>query len=140
MNEKGGETYKFISPMLVKTILLLLSLCYGWGLHAQNAIDNKKFIRFSTQMGLSSLNQTCITQDKEGFIWIGTDNGLDRFDGYSFKNYRSIPGDSLNLLSDHISCLLFDSEGNLWVGTDGGGLSRFRKERGDFRNFYPSAF
>ena len=126
--------------MFVKTILLLISLCYGWGLYAQNAIDNKKFIRFSTQMGLSSLNQTCITQDNEGFIWIGTDNGLDCFDGYSFKNYRSIPGDSLNLLSDHISCLLCDSEGVLWVGTEGGGLSRFRKERGNFRNFFPDAF
>jgi len=67
--------------MFVEIFFVLVSLCYGWGLYAQNAIDNKKFIRFSTQMGLSSLNQTCITQDNEGFIWIGTDNGLDCFDG-----------------------------------------------------------
>lgn len=88
-------------------------------------------------MGLASVNQHCITQDKEGFIWIGTDNGLDRFDGYSFKNYSSIPGDSLSLLSDNITCVFCDKDGDLWIGTDGGGVSQYIKEKDSFYNFLP---
>jgi signal transduction histidine kinase/ligand-binding sensor domain-containing protein/DNA-binding response OmpR family regulator len=83
-------------------------------------------------MGLSSNNQRCITQDKEGFIWIGTGDGLDRFDGYSFKVYRRNPDDPASLRSNIINRLYTDSKGILWVGTYQGGLSRYDKENDIF--------
>jgi signal transduction histidine kinase/ligand-binding sensor domain-containing protein/DNA-binding response OmpR family regulator len=86
-------------------------------------------------MGLSSDNQNCITQDNEGFIWIGTGEGLNRFDGLSFKTYRSNLKSNTSLKSNIITCLFCDSQGQLWVGTYGGGLSRYNKEKDNFLTF-----
>ncbi len=86
-------------------------------------------------MGLSSNNQRCIIQDKEGFIWIGTGDGLDRFDGYTFKVYRKIPNDTSSLRSNIIDCLYTDSRGNLWIGTYGGGLNLYDKEKDNFYTY-----
>jgi ligand-binding sensor domain-containing protein len=86
-------------------------------------------------MGLSSNSQRCVTQDKEGFIWIGTGDGLNRFAGYSFKVYRNNPNDPSSLRSNIIDCLYNDSNGNLWIGTYAGGLSRYNKEKDNFNNF-----
>lgn len=79
------------------------------------------------QDGLSSNMLYTITEDKQGFIWIGTANGLDRFDGSVFKNmYKEdsvfVPGVHLN--NHVIKALLTDQSGNIWVGTQGGGLNR----------------
>ncbi|MBN2426651.1 MAG: response regulator [Calditrichaceae bacterium] len=89
-------------------------------------------------MGLSSTNQHCIAQDKEGFIWIGTDDGLNRFDGHTFKVYRKNPGDSTSLQSNIINCLYVDSRGVLWIGTYAGGLSRYNKEKDNFYTYTTS--
>jgi signal transduction histidine kinase/ligand-binding sensor domain-containing protein/DNA-binding response OmpR family regulator len=86
-------------------------------------------------MGLSSNSQKCITQDKEGFIWIGTADGLNRFDGYSFKVYRKNPNDTTSLKSNIINCLFTDSYGNLWIGTYSGGLSRYNKGKDNFYSY-----
>ena len=102
------------------------------GRQADRASSNIKFIRYSTKMGLSSNTQRCVTQDKEGFIWIGTGDGLNRFDGYTFKVYRKSTNDTLSLRSNIISCLYTDSNGNLWVGTYRGGLSCYNKDKDNF--------
>jgi signal transduction histidine kinase/ligand-binding sensor domain-containing protein/DNA-binding response OmpR family regulator len=86
-------------------------------------------------MGLSSNSQRCITQDKEGFIWIGTGDGLNRFDGYNFKVYRNDPNDPTSLKSNIIDCLFVDRKGNLWVGTYGGGLNRYNKDKDNFVSY-----
>jgi len=70
--------------------------------------------------GLSHLVANFIDQDSNGFIWIGTDDGLNRFDGYDFKVYRSSP-DDINSLSDNIITSFFQgSDSEIWVGTFGG--------------------
>ena len=97
--------------------------------------NNLKFVKYPVSLGLSSNAQRCIVQDNEGFIWIGTDDGLNRFDGYNFKVYRRNPEDSSSLRSNIINCLFIDSKGILWVGTISGGLSRYDKEKDNFYNF-----
>ena len=94
-----------------------------------------KIIKYSTQMGLSSNHQRSIVQDKEGFIWIGTGDGINRFDGRSFKVYRKIPNDSTSLGSNNVLCMYVDSKGALWIGTHQGGLSRYNKEKDDFYTY-----
>jgi Signal transduction histidine kinase len=76
-----------------------------------------------------------IVQDKEGFIWIGTADGLNRYDGRSFKTYRKDEKDSTSLRHDLINCLFVDSHGTLWVGTDRGGVSKYDKEKDHFINY-----
>lgn len=94
-----------------------------------------KFIKYSTHLGLSSGTQRCVVQDHEGFIWIGTEDGLNRFDGRSFKEYRKTPGDSMSLRSNLINCMFVDSKGVLWIGTNHGGLSRYIKETDNFQTY-----
>ena len=72
-------------------------------------------VRYSVEDGLSSRNCHCVTQDGNGFIWIGTSNGLDRFDGYHFQHHDVGEGKGNTVYS-----ILADGEGRLWVGTGKG--------------------
>ena len=75
---------------------------------------------FNTKQGLSSSKISCITNDDKGFIWIGTDDGLNKYDGHSFTIYKTKNNDSTSLLSNNILSLYSDSRQRLWVGTSRG--------------------
>ncbi len=77
----------------------------------------------------------CVIQDIHGFIWIGSQEGLIRYDGYDLKKYRNIPYDSTSLSSAWIKTLAEDKNGNLWVGTYGGGLNYFDQITERFTHF-----
>ena len=79
---------------------------------------------FYTSEKLSSNLITCINQDQTGYIWIGTEYGLNRYDGYRFTNYLHDAKDNTSLLSNNITSLFVDKNGSLWVGT-GVGLVRY---------------
>lgn len=87
--------------------------------------------RYTIEQGLSDNFVTSVLQTRDGFLWIATTNGLNRFDGKSFKVFRHDFSDSCSLPENYVMSLLEDGRGNLWVGTWGGGLSLFdrRKER-----------
>lgn len=99
-------------------------------IYSQQAYSNQKFVHYSTSNGLSSRCQFNIVQDKEGFIWIGTTDGLNRFDGYEFKIYRNIPGDSTSIGSNEGSVFI-DSYGTLLINTYSG-LYRYNKDHDNF--------
>jgi signal transduction histidine kinase/CheY-like chemotaxis protein/ligand-binding sensor domain-containing protein len=84
-----------------------------------------KFKNLSTTQGLSINNATCILQDRNGFIWIGTRDGLNKYDGYNFTVYRSQPEDSSSISANFVWSMKEDKEGNIWVGTVGGGLNKY---------------
>lgn len=115
---------------MILLLLLVVRLA-----HPQSFNKNLKFARYSIGIGLSSNAQRCIVQDKEGFIWIGTDDGLNRFDGYNFKVYRRIDNDPTSLRSNMINCLFIDTKGTLWVGTHAGGLGKYNREKDNFYNY-----
>ncbi|HYQ57826.1 MAG TPA: two-component regulator propeller domain-containing protein, partial [Draconibacterium sp.] len=73
----------------------------------------------------------CLFQDSQGFMWIGTQNGLNRFDGENFRIYRYLPNDSLSLSNNWIYAISEDRQGNLWIGTKGG-LNKYLHERDCF--------
>ncbi len=81
----------------------------------------------------------CILQDRTGFLWLGTQNGLARYDGYDFAVYRHDPQDPASLAHDWVLALAEDPSGDLWVGTEGGGLSRWRRADDDFVTYRPEA-
>src|SRR5688572_4187898 len=77
--------------------------------------------RYSLEEGLSQQAVNAITQDPEGFMWFGTEDGLNRFDGYEFRQLRHDRADEQSLPNGWISSLV-PSEDGLWIGTDGGGV------------------
>jgi ligand-binding sensor domain-containing protein len=83
------------------------------------------FDHISIEEGLPTNTVNCVYQDRKGFIWIGTDNGLVRYDSYNFKTYRHKKDDNGSLSHDFVTSILEDSAGNFWVGTGEGGLNRF---------------
>lgn len=83
---------------------------------------------------LSSSLINCITQDKYGYIWIGTEYGLSKFDGYRFTNYFHDEKDSTSITDNIISNFLVDKEGNLWIGT-AKGLMKYDYESNRFKRY-----
>ena len=87
--------------------------------------NHLRFDHIGLEQGLSQSSVNTIVQDAEGFIWLGTQDGLNRYDGYSIKVYKHEPEDSNSISGSIINCLLSDSKGDLWVGTANGGLNRY---------------
>jgi len=97
-----------------------------------------QFRHLTAEDGLSHSWVRAILQDNQGYIWLGTAAGLNRYDGYSFRVYRHERGKFNTLLNGSINCLLQDSEGRLWIGHEAG-LSLYRPLTDDFVNFSSSA-
>ncbi len=98
-----------------------------------------KFQRYTVLDGLSTGYIHNILQDHKGFIWIGTDKGLNRFDGYSFQTYLEDQNDPGCLYNDMIADLFEDKEGRLWIGntSDEGGLHIYNREKDNFTRILP---
>ncbi|MEZ4961857.1 MAG: two-component regulator propeller domain-containing protein [Saprospiraceae bacterium] len=112
--------------------LLAVFLCTACpGLFSQNI----QFERIPNELGLSQNLITALCQDQQGFIWVGTKDGLNRFDGYSFKVFQHDPFDSTTISDNNIKCLLEDRQGRLWVGT-GNGLNLLDRATESFQRLY----
>src|SRR5690349_22733669 len=78
------------------------------------------FRHYQVENGLSNNAVICCLQDKKGFLWFGTKDGLNRFDGYSFKVFRSDPDRNGSIGGNFIHSLYEDRNGTLWIGTEKG--------------------
>jgi ligand-binding sensor domain-containing protein/two-component sensor histidine kinase len=83
------------------------------------------FRNLNTGNGLSHNKVNCIIQDRRGFTWIGTDDGLNRYDGYRFQVFRHDPTNPVSISGNIITDLLEDKNGLLWIATADGGLTRY---------------
>lgn len=120
--------------MNLKRNLLLPLLMVGILLTA-NSQQDINFTSLTIKDGLSSNTVTSILRDHYGFMWFGTEDGLNKFDGTNFKVYRYRPNDSTNLQTNEILSLHEDHAGNLWVATSGGSLSLYDRKKDAFINF-----
>ncbi|MDT8886622.1 two-component regulator propeller domain-containing protein [Aquirufa sp. LEPPI-3A] len=113
-------------------IRFLLLLCLGvpvWGQSIQ------RFERLSTASGLSQSTIFKIIQDRRGFLWFATADGLNRYDGHSFVIYRHDPGDANTLSGSDISSVVEDQDGNLWVAARSSGLNKVDLKTGKITRF-----
>ena len=95
------------------------------------------FYHLTTKNGLSSNRANGVIQDREGYYWIATQDGLNRFDGSSCKVFRSNKNDSTSLSHNNCTYLLEDDNGDIWVATPRG-VNRFIKKAGRFERYYLS--
>lgn len=91
--------------------------------------------RITNEAGLSQNSGLSILQDSNGFIWIGTGNGLNKYDGTKFTVYKNDKNDSNSISNNYINSLFEDKDGTLWIGTNQGGLNCFNKYREEFTSY-----
>ena len=96
---------------------------------------NIRFTSLSLEDGLSQTTITAVVQDPAGFMWFGTQDGLNRYDGYQFVHFKHNPKDPASLRDDSIVALHLDQNGAVWVGTEGGGLSRWDASTESFQHY-----
>ncbi len=114
----------------------LLSLALGSAAPLTAQSRHIRFERISVEHGLSQSVVNCMTQDRTGFMWFGTQDGLNRFDGLRFETLANDPDDPGSLNDNLILALLEDAaNGDLWVGTQTGGLARWQRETGTFVHY-----
>ncbi len=105
---------------------------------ADSLFAQQRFIRFqriTTEDGLSNSSVMAIHQDRYGFMWFGTRDGLNRYDGNRFYLFEHQIDDSTTLGHSNISGIYEDRQGRMWFATEGGGLNRFNRKTGEFKRF-----
>lgn len=100
---------------------------------------NGQFIKYdfevyNTREGISHNHITAIVQDQKGFLWFGTEDGLNRFDGHDFKVYKHIDNDPHSIVSNFINTLFVDTDGSIWIGTSNG-ICKFNPNTEEVQHF-----
>ncbi len=130
----------FSNPGFFKTplyYLLLVFILLIPDAGAQQDNSNIKFDNISIKDGLSQSSPNCIFQDSRGLLWIGTEDGLNKYDGFSFEVYKPEQNDQFSISHPRILSICEDSESNLWIGTNGGGLNKYDRKSDRFVHYLP---
>jgi signal transduction histidine kinase/ligand-binding sensor domain-containing protein len=101
------------------------------------AQENIRFERISVNEGLSQSDVKSFVQDKFGFLWVGTRDGLNKYDGVEFRKYTRNKSDSTSLYFNKILDLEMDLSGDIWISSTGG-ISVYDYQKDKFQNFFPS--
>ena len=99
------------------------------------ARDSISFQHISTEMGLPQSTVNTIYQDSRGYMWFGTFDGLSRFDGYEFVNFKNDPSNPNSISNNIVVSIVEDQQGFLWIGTAQNGANRFDPKTGQFTRF-----
>lgn len=127
MKSRSGTSTTTLLHWAILTICFeLVSISSSSQFHFQN---------YNTNDGLAGNEVYCIFQDSRDFIWFGTMRGLSRFDGYEFRNYTKIDGDSTSISDNFVTNITEDSSGYLWIGTSNG-LSRYDPVANSFKRYF----
>lgn len=132
INMKRGDLKK-----LIIALMMLMALVHGPMLYADRT-NVFSFDYFSQADGLPNNQIQCIYQDREGWIWLGTSQGLSRFDGYRFVNFINSRDDTTSLSGNIVRVIFEDKKGDLYVGTENGGLNKFDREKERFSHPFKS--
>ncbi|NIS83204.1 MAG: GAF domain-containing protein, partial [Anaerolineales bacterium] len=117
--------------LLLAFVMMMISLL-PLGVAAQS--QTIRFERLTIEDGLSQNAVLAIAQDAQGFLWLGTEDGLNKFDGYQFTIYKHDPDDPSSLIDSFVSALFVDLKGELWIGTRSG-LDRYDRATGTFIHY-----
>ncbi|MDP5000034.1 MAG: response regulator [Saprospiraceae bacterium] len=125
MHTKRGLLKRFFPLLLlgINAVWLVPIVAQVKAPVANTVAQPLKFVHISSNDGLPQNSVLAIFQDATGFIWMGTDNGLARFDGYHFKVFRHRQNESNSLNSNVIRSIVSDPLRHLWIGTEGGGIA-----------------
>lgn len=130
------QGYRLPFKLFFSVQLIFCSFClFPSFLAAQAAPVFSNIQYLNSESGLSQSEVTSILQDRQGFLWIGTRGGLNRYDGHTFKVFQNEIGNANSLINNSIESLFEDSEGKIWIGTKSNGLSCYDPEYDRFEHF-----
>jgi len=129
--ENGNFTKRLV---LLSKLLLTVLFAFCIFSEAGAQINGRHFRNISVEKGLSQSTVFAIKQDTLGFIWIGTQDGLNRYDSKGFKVYRPIKSDPKSVQSYYTRTLFIDHKGSLWIGGNQG-VSRYNYTTDNFTNY-----
>lgn len=115
----------------MKICLSFCLLAFGLFISAQSGIN---FDKYDIRDGLSQTIVNSVEQDQKGFIWIGTQDGLNKFDGYKFTVFKPDPFDDNSIADNYINTIKADKNNHIWIGTEAG-LSIYDDEKDSFIQF-----
>lgn len=130
MHRKRAKTSAQVLLVFVALVVSVFSMEARVG-------PNLRFNRISLKDGLSQATTLSILQDRQGFLWFTSDDGLNRYDGYQIVVYRSSRSDAKTLSDSTTTCMLEDRDGLLWIGTANSGLNSFNPQTGEFTRYAP---
>jgi len=128
----GHRILKFLTHNSISIFFMLIFHLFSSGF-AQNG--NIKFSQISLKQGLSQNSIFSIIQDHNGFLWFATEDGLNMYDGYSFKVYKNDLKNSTSISENWITVLCQDRNGTFWVGTESNGLNKFNQNTAKFSRY-----
>lgn len=121
--------------MIKKWIVnIFLFFSFSYTIISQNIQEELRFKHYTSTDGLSQRSVMSILQDKKGYVWFGTRDGLNKFDGIQFKIYRHFSEDSTSLSNNNVHSVFQDSFDNLWIGTQNG-LNKFNPSNETFKHY-----
>lgn len=133
--QRGGQTgrrIRFGLPVSILFAVMFLGGVRADDLHGWSSFADEGFRHFTQDDGLPNPAVTAIEEDASGFLWIGTQGGIARWDGYHFRVFKPVPGDAKTLPDGWILTLHTDPAGRLWIGTSSGGLVRYDSDLDQF--------
>ncbi|GAA0877547.1 hypothetical protein GCM10009119_05150 [Algoriphagus jejuensis] len=122
------------SPITHALLLLLLLLSLTYSTQAQDKIQTIEPAYLSVADGVASPTVNAVIQDSFGLIWIGTANGLQKYDGYKFQTFKNIPGNASSLQNNFVWALLEDDNHDIWVSNNRG-VSKYIRKTNEFKNY-----
>ena len=133
VNRKADRFRLYLLCRLITVIFLTVSSAVSF---ADGRTNIHSFDTYSQEDGLPNNQIQCIYQDSRGWIWLGTSQGLSRFDGYRFVNYINDPDDTTSLSGRLIRVIYETGDGRLFIGTENGGLNLYDREKERFIHPY----
>jgi len=124
-----------IGKIICRVLPLLVLIFLGLSLNLAAEKASIKFDHIGIEHGLSQSSIFSILQDSKGFMWIGTESGVNRYDGYNFIVYTPDISNPKSLSNNWVYSVYEDHLGNLWIGTDDG-LNRFNREKETFKRYF----
>ncbi len=127
-------TRSFVAAPMAAICGILASALTSGGAFAQVRSAEPRFVRVDSER-LSHSTVVSILQDRTGYLWLGTTDGLNRYDGYEFKVFRHDPDDSTTLTHNDVVALMEDRQGSIWIGTEDG-LNRLEPGANGFVRYW----
>lgn len=128
-------TVDFLSRISFKSLCVLVGLLFTIATGVASPGNSSKIRRYTTVDGLTNNVVYKIVQDKQGFMWFATEDGLNRYDGHRFVGYRNDPTSKKTISQNFIQSIYCDAHGDIWVGTAESGLNRYNCRSDDFTIF-----